>query len=414
MEPDLQARDAYEILGLSRSAASEDVRNSFRRLALRYHPDVAVGDDREEAQRAFVRLSKAYEVLQDPVTRQRYDRLLAVGVVPDLDLEIPDEPPPRGFREILCEIDLLNIPADESSLLRKVDARLRSLIEPNLYHDGPNRIERVLDVTRFYRLIDRAGFDKPSGKLIEGWLVVTNIRLIMLSWNTHVYESGNTRYTNHHPALVGLLFVSLKHLRLYSSGRTRSRDKLEAEDKSGTRFTIDFPASKIPRLLLITGAYRLPLRVRVRPRPRRALALAAAKGLCPALAWSLPFLVLALIWVLTGGQVSASDFRSCYSWLTENHFTTAALYLTGPMLAYQWLRFDRTWNDRVRADEVLGRLPTDYALGRDATTQAFEGGGPLAAVPEPEDLAVQWLTARLAEEGAPATLTTAAPPMTRV
>src|SRR4051812_39777342 len=99
MSPDPEARDAYEILGLARDAGPDDVRKAFRKLAFRYHPDVARGEP-TDAGRAFVRIGKAYEVLQDPETRSRYDRLIAGGFVPDLDREIPDEPPPRPFSEI--------------------------------------------------------------------------------------------------------------------------------------------------------------------------------------------------------------------------------------------------------------------------------------------------------------------------
>ena len=63
-------RDYYEVLGVSRDATSEDIRRAYRRLARRYHPDVNSGID---ARTRFGELSGAYEILNDPEQRARYD-----------------------------------------------------------------------------------------------------------------------------------------------------------------------------------------------------------------------------------------------------------------------------------------------------------------------------------------------------
>lgn len=63
-------RDYYLILGVPLDAAPERIREAFRKLALRYHPDRG-----EEADpRVFREVSEAYEVLCDPARRARYDR----------------------------------------------------------------------------------------------------------------------------------------------------------------------------------------------------------------------------------------------------------------------------------------------------------------------------------------------------
>jgi curved DNA-binding protein CbpA len=64
-------RDYYEILGVTRTATSEDIRRAYRRLARRYHPDVNLEAD---ARARFDEVSGAYEVLQDATRRARYDR----------------------------------------------------------------------------------------------------------------------------------------------------------------------------------------------------------------------------------------------------------------------------------------------------------------------------------------------------
>jgi len=64
------AVDLYEVLGVDRAASTEDIKRAFRALARQYHPD-ANPDPGAEAR--FKEINAAYEVLSDPVKRQRYD-----------------------------------------------------------------------------------------------------------------------------------------------------------------------------------------------------------------------------------------------------------------------------------------------------------------------------------------------------
>jgi molecular chaperone DnaJ len=65
-------RDYYEVLGVSRNASSEEIRNAYRKAALANHPDRNPGD--AEAEKRFKEAAEAYEVLSDTDKRQRYDR----------------------------------------------------------------------------------------------------------------------------------------------------------------------------------------------------------------------------------------------------------------------------------------------------------------------------------------------------
>ena len=64
--------DYYEILGVSMDASQEDIKKSFRKLALKYHPDR--NPDNKEAEEHFKKLNEAYEVLSDEEKRSIYDR----------------------------------------------------------------------------------------------------------------------------------------------------------------------------------------------------------------------------------------------------------------------------------------------------------------------------------------------------
>jgi curved DNA-binding protein len=68
----MEYRDYYKILGVARTAAAEDIKKSYRRLARKYHPDVSKEKDAEQK---FKEVQEAYEVLKDPEKRAAYDQL---------------------------------------------------------------------------------------------------------------------------------------------------------------------------------------------------------------------------------------------------------------------------------------------------------------------------------------------------
>lgn len=68
----MQFKDYYDTLGVARDATQAEIKQAYRRLARKYHPDVSSESDAEEK---FKAVGEAYEVLKDPEKRSAYDQL---------------------------------------------------------------------------------------------------------------------------------------------------------------------------------------------------------------------------------------------------------------------------------------------------------------------------------------------------
>jgi curved DNA-binding protein len=69
----MKFRDYYDVLGIQKDASQDVVRKAFRKLARKYHPDVA--KDKDTAEEKFKEINEAYEVIGDPEKRKKYDAL---------------------------------------------------------------------------------------------------------------------------------------------------------------------------------------------------------------------------------------------------------------------------------------------------------------------------------------------------
>lgn len=70
-------RDYYDVLGLKAGATEAEIRNAYKRLARKHHPDVNPGI--KSAEETFKEISAAYQVLSDPQKRRQYDALRMMG-----------------------------------------------------------------------------------------------------------------------------------------------------------------------------------------------------------------------------------------------------------------------------------------------------------------------------------------------
>src|ERR1700758_5772436 len=66
-------KDYYATLGVQKAATEKEIKQAFRKLARKLHPDVNPGD--KSAESKFKEINEAYEVLGDPAKRRKYDEL---------------------------------------------------------------------------------------------------------------------------------------------------------------------------------------------------------------------------------------------------------------------------------------------------------------------------------------------------
>lgn len=144
------ARDYYAILGVSSSATEDEIRRTYRRLALQWHPDRNPGNP--EAAERFAEISEAYAVLIDGAKRAAYERARTAGAAGDF----------RASREDVFR-DLFN------------DPRASAIFE-----------ELARELTRAGVRVDRQDFERTlfGGRVVVtgGVFVVTPLTPLRLLW----------------------------------------------------------------------------------------------------------------------------------------------------------------------------------------------------------------------------------------
>jgi DnaJ-class molecular chaperone len=98
----------YQILEIEQTAPPEEIKQAYRKLALKWHPDKNP-DNKEEAERKFKEVAEAHTVLSNPQERSRYDFCLEKGLglsfSPNIDLDILQETVNAELEEIRAELE---------------------------------------------------------------------------------------------------------------------------------------------------------------------------------------------------------------------------------------------------------------------------------------------------------------------
>ncbi|MFZ4760470.1 MAG: molecular chaperone DnaJ, partial [Burkholderiaceae bacterium] len=94
-------RDYYDVLGLPKNATEEDIKKSYRKLAMKFHPDR--NPDDKAAEEKFKEAKEAYEMLSDTSKREAYDRFGHAGVDPNA-AGAPGQQGFGGFADVFGDI----------------------------------------------------------------------------------------------------------------------------------------------------------------------------------------------------------------------------------------------------------------------------------------------------------------------
>ena len=78
-------KDLYTVLGVSRTASTDEIKKAYRQLARKYHPDVNQGN--KQAEERFKEVSLAHDTLSDETKRKLYDEFCEEGLQPGFNAE---------------------------------------------------------------------------------------------------------------------------------------------------------------------------------------------------------------------------------------------------------------------------------------------------------------------------------------
>ncbi|MFN9640348.1 MAG: DnaJ domain-containing protein [Pirellula sp.] len=136
------AEDYYKLLGVERNASAEEITKAYRNLARKHHPDL--NPDDKLAKSRFQEIQSAYDCLNDPAKRQKYDQFGANyeqmgGGVPRLREPAAGSPSILATYSAVPEASILVAFSVNLAVADDLDARR---VEPMLRPKSPFRCER--------------------------------------------------------------------------------------------------------------------------------------------------------------------------------------------------------------------------------------------------------------------------------
>jgi len=172
----------YTTLGISKQSSSEEIRRSYRKLSLEYHPDRNPGDTSKEE--IYKKINEAYKVLSDDVERKNYDMLQTIGghainIDPAMFMNMFMNPGENNIINDLANIGMskfpfsammeMGLPGDLGSQLRNSHSHFMSKNTTTL--QKPESIHRTITLTL---LETYNGCKAPIS--ITRWKIVSDIK----------------------------------------------------------------------------------------------------------------------------------------------------------------------------------------------------------------------------------------------
>src|ERR1700746_3867398 len=158
-----EKRDYYEVLGVERNAAGEEIKRAYRKLAVKFHPDK--NPDDPHAEEKFKELGEAYDVLMDPDKRAAYDRFgHAAFAQGGAGFGGGFHDPFEIFREVFGGVGRICGTTWKSSWRRRHSARRRRLRLRSLI-PATNAMAPARNQARAKQVVQRGlGTDRGSGR----------------------------------------------------------------------------------------------------------------------------------------------------------------------------------------------------------------------------------------------------------
>ena len=143
----LNSNNYYDILGIPKNADEKTIKNTYKKLARKYHPDKNINTkDKEEREESFKIINEAYKILSDSEKRNKYDKFGKMGIDDNIDLGPVGEQLFNFFSEFTGFVNnkkSTNYITKKEHLLKKnsIVKVLRLISNP----DFNNKIGRIVD-----------------------------------------------------------------------------------------------------------------------------------------------------------------------------------------------------------------------------------------------------------------------------
>lgn len=362
MASNFESDNAYEILGVPRKADVPTIRKAFKKLAIKYHPDARPAQEKEYAAKVFAKINLAHEMLRDPDKRAKYDAALDRGITPELDKDVDDAMAFHSLADIVGEIASLKIPADQNKILSPLDTTLRNqLLVPNLIR-SENIRENVIALMPFGSIILHKHYSLPPGKLTQGFLAVTELRIIVLMMFVHTWESDDTKYTETYWRTISFVYGGIKNLSIREAGRISQSYSITLEDEDGTLFHLSINESNLTRLFLVVNKYQLPLKIESSADQGSEYVEAVLVSTIPLILYAIPYIIAPICVLCADRDDFAETWAGLYNGLTNLYLTSLAIYLFLFLLSFLVVRVYCSWKSPL-VEDIFGKLVFNFSDG---------------------------------------------------